>query len=325
MSVLRLLSRQKTPASAEELLANVQDILQNCEKSVFSFDRQVGELVRMKERAAFAANLIDLRAMYIRQRILSLEELSFWVEHTQYQSQQITSLTQYVKINAARAKKMYGQIHDQYEQCSKHDSGLDHFIKRELHDLSDLDGKRLVSMYRKRPHLFRGIKQAQYYEGQTIRPRTAELKEMITTEFFTSLRNIEDPLLRPEEIDYKVWQKYCEFRRKKMESEMEFWIKHMELELYQGILNDYIALENSLQMRQNTAQKQLTEIAAKHIAFERNNDLVLTLTHGQIEADLKPFQEYNNRVILIPVKRIEDVNSKLRVGEHGLRSPQRAF
>ncbi|XP_055341342.1 cilia- and flagella-associated protein 43-like [Paramacrobiotus metropolitanus] len=315
LSALRIASHQpKITMPVEEILINPDELARSCDKMITTFEQDLENLQGLKERAVFAASLLDLRAMYIRQRLLHLEQVKAWTADIQHRWETTTKLADYIKANGSRSHKMMQIIRQQYEDCARKDAALDFSIKRELHDLSDLDGKRLVSMYRKRPHLFRGLKQATYFEGQMCRPRTAELKEKVTEEFYHSLRMIEDPEQRPEDIDYRIWHRYCEHRRKKMESEMEFWLKHMELELYQGLHYDYIELERALQTEVENAQSQLGEVERKQIMLEKNTDLVLTVTHGQIEAELAPFQEFNERVILIQPKHIQNMNLQLQNG-----------
>ncbi|OQV26260.1 hypothetical protein BV898_00378 [Hypsibius exemplaris] len=305
-------SRVQVHSPVNDRHKSTNDLIHDCDALIRDFDAELGELICLRDKAVFAAGVIDLRAMHLRQRLLYAEELATYSGNVAFQAQKLVARLQANKVNVTRARKVFDIVQHDYDQLVHNDAALDHNVKKELYEVSDLDGRMLVQIYRKRPHPLRGLKQVKHYKGQELRPRTSELKEQITDEFFNTVAKIEDTRNRPEEIDLKTWVKFCELRRKKMESEMAFWIKHVELELYHGVLKDYLAIEKTLkhQLEEINRQAALTEINQKNL--ERNSDFVLTLTHGQMETECKPFIDYNDRVILIPLSIIENRNNELQ-------------
>ena len=297
----------------DDALKSPDTLIRESVELVEQFDKDLLDLQRLKDRVTFSVGMVQLRAMYLRVRMTCVDQIALHTEHlTNRIEEKLPQLTA-LKINITRSKKVVDYIKSEYDKIVQNDATLDHYVKNKLHEVSDLDGRLLVQIYRKRPHPLRGLKQVKQYNGQVIRPRSSELRDSVTADFFATVVEIEDTVHRPEDIELKTWIKFCELRRRKMECEMEFWMKHLEMDQHHGVLKDYVTLEKMLQGELDGLNQLKSKTESGQRLLARNADFVMALPHGNVEVDLKPFEEFNSRVIAIPLSRIEEKNAVLQV------------
>lgn len=310
-----LSSRIPTPLTpADDTSKTPETMIRECAEVIAEFDKDLLELQRLKDRVTFAVGMVQLRSMYLRLRMSCINQISIHSEHLSAKIRETVPKLSAMKSNITRSKKVVDQIKMEYDKIVQNDATLDHYVKNKLHEVSDLDGRLLVQIYRKRPHPLRGLKQVKHFKGQMTRPRSSELRENVTADFFETVAQIEDTVHRPEDIELKTWIKFCDLRRRKMECEMEFWMKHLEMDQHHGVLKDYVTLEKILQQEVDRLGGSKSRAENTQRLLTRNADFVMALKHGQVEVDLKPFEDYNTRVIAIPLSRIEEKNAILQVG-----------
>ncbi|XP_048407438.1 cilia- and flagella-associated protein 43 isoform X2 [Stegostoma tigrinum] len=214
-----------------------------------------------------------------------------------------SQMTQNVKV-------MVDRFRESYDDLVAEDRLLDRGFRREFSDVSAGMVDQLYKLYKRRPKV-----QTQRIQVATANPfeDQSQLVKDSHASFLTAMVDLDSLDFKPENLDPAVWNRFCESRRKKIESEHQVKQKAATLAEMQMFLQRRMEEdENNAQIINNLIQElnNLREIKSQ---FQLNLMVQLVLKQGQVEVMNSDFiPDYSNSIFLHKGV-VEDLNSTIQL------------
>lgn len=318
--------REKYRKNLENELKKIQ---QGVVEAMTSFDEQLLQLYNRKVKTEMVINQEESKILRLSSAILMLDEIDI-------QEDQINYLLEFGKrkkvvLNTSEdeIRKAVDDYREVYDSAVAEDKMLDRAFKRDFSDvpLSLIDP--LYKLFKRRPRIQKQTTSDDRSHSYDPYPGSIKSLAMVrqdgtlsavddgTQASLAALLELDDPINIPEGVDNVVWQRLCNSRKTKFESELRVK-KHAstlaEMTKYLQHLQD----ENEMMTRElEDIVKQQNKLVEDRMKNNLNLEIQFLLKQGQVEVESGDFvAEYDNS-ILIHRPVVEDLNATIRgLGEH---------
>ncbi|XP_032890082.1 cilia- and flagella-associated protein 43 isoform X2 [Amblyraja radiata] len=207
-------------------------------------------------------------------------------------------------------KMMVDQFRETYDDLVAEDRLLERGFRKEFFDVNAAMVDQLYKIYKRRPKM--QTKRAQVATANPFGYWSESASEGHVN-LLSSMEELNTTRFKPEHLDQAVWERLCEIRNMKIESEHQVKLKAVTLAEMQTFLQKRIEEdEHCNQMITNYTQdiSSLCEIKSQ---FQMNLMVQLVLKQGQVEVTSDDFiSEYNNSILLHKAV-VEDLNNTIQL------------
>ncbi|PVD30534.1 hypothetical protein C0Q70_09802 [Pomacea canaliculata] len=310
----------------KQLETELRKLQAQIKEGMAAFDETLNQLFLKKIKVMMVIYQEELKILRLRRSLLIEEELDTRERELSYRMNHKRELRQLASEAVVEARINVDEFRNQYDILVAEDKVMDKAFKREFSDLSAVMADHLYRVFRKRP---RGLKfKAPDTSSELVpsnpfaeRPSTAQQNAQTKLLLEAALDELDKPANMPEGLDPTVWQRLCNYRRAKIESENMVKKKALVLAEMQAFLQKRVEEDEALKSEVDAIGIQLAKLKDDQLLFTLDLEVQLLLKQGQVEVDAGQFiHDYNNSV-LIHRSVVEDLNATIKqLGESKIAS-----
>ncbi|XP_077991965.1 cilia- and flagella-associated protein 43-like [Glandiceps talaboti] len=303
--------REKYRKTLEAELKKVQTTLAD---TTANFDDKLSELFQRKIKTEMVINQEELKIVRLQFSLLQEEELG--TKEAEFTRRLKTRQTKKSTSHSAvtSAKKEAEQFRDTYDILVAEDKVLDRVFKREFADVPASQVDQLYKLFRRRPRGRRVggelsmdvITTGNPYGDRPLSPRQ-QLSNMLK-----GLHEFDDESHMPEGVELSVWQRMCDARKYKVESEQNVKQKALVMADMNAFLQKRQEEEENMKVDIDELTDSLNHLQEEKLRFMCNLEIQFLLKQGQVEVDPGPFIYDHLDSILIHRGVVEDLNATIR-------------
>ncbi|XP_041065246.1 cilia- and flagella-associated protein 43 [Carcharodon carcharias] len=222
-----------------------------------------------------------------------------------------SQMTQSTKVTVDRFRETYDDL-------VAEDRLLDRGFRKEFSDVSASMVDQLYKLYKRRPKV-----QMQRIQVATANPFDDQLQSVDDghTKFLAAMEELDSIDFKPETLNPAIWDRFCDSRRKKIESEHQVKLKAVTLAEMQMFLQRRMEEDDYSGQFINNLTQELNNLREIKSQFQLNLMVQLVLKQGQVEVLSSDFiPDYSNS-ILLHKGVVEDLNSTIQfLGERKVAS-----
>ncbi|XP_078421122.1 cilia- and flagella-associated protein 43 isoform X2 [Cetorhinus maximus] len=222
-----------------------------------------------------------------------------------------SQMTQSTKVTVDRFRETYDDL-------VAEDRLLDRGFRKEFSDVSASMVDQLYKLYKRRPKV-----QMQRIQVATANPFDDQLQSVDDgyANFLAAVEELDSIDFKPEALNPAIWDRFCDSRRKKIESEHQVKLKAVTLAEMQMFLQRRMEEDDNSGQFINNLTQELNNLREIKSQFQLNLMVQLVLKQGQVEVLSSDFiPDYSNS-ILLHKGVVEDLNSTIQLlGERKVAS-----
>ncbi|XP_043568822.1 cilia- and flagella-associated protein 43 isoform X2 [Chiloscyllium plagiosum] len=207
-------------------------------------------------------------------------------------------------------KVMVDRFRESYDDLVAEDRLLDRGFRKEFSDVSATMVDQLYKLYKRRPKV-----QLQRIQVATANPFEDQSQSVDDSHasFLAAMLDLDSLDFKPENLDPAVWNRFCESRRKKIESENQVRFKAVTLAEMQMFLQRRMEEDENNGQQINNLIQELNNLREIKSQFQLNLMVQLVLKQGQVEVTSSDFiPDYSNSIFLHKGV-VEDLNSTIQL------------
>ncbi|XP_078484359.1 cilia- and flagella-associated protein 43 [Ciona intestinalis] len=301
--------REKYRKNLENELKKLQ---QNNLDAITNYDESLQQLFNRKVKTEMVVNQEELKILRMTQAIMVADELA---THEDQLNKLLELKNKFKASSSSRLEDIQMLVKD-YEEINDstiaEDKMLDRAFKRDFSDVPLSISDQLYKLFKRRPR---------QQKPRTLAERSNSLDPYGVSDFSTDamifstqdgLAELDSEVNIPEGVDSALWQRLCNARRNKVESEsnvkqsvttladMMKYLHHRQ--------NEDEVLEHSI----DDVIKQQTKLCEDSMKNMLNLEVQFLLKQGQVEINCGPFISDYSDSILIHRGVVEDLNGTIR-------------
>ncbi|XP_060697788.1 cilia- and flagella-associated protein 43 [Hemiscyllium ocellatum] len=207
-------------------------------------------------------------------------------------------------------KVMVDRFRESYDDLVAEDRLLDRGFRKEFSDVSATMVDQLYKLYKRRPKV-----QLQRIQVATANPFEDQSQSVDDNHvsFLAAMVDLDSLDSKPENLDPAVWNRFCESRKKKIESENQVRLKAVTLAEMQMFLQRRMEEDENNGQQINNLIQELNNLREIKSQFQLNLMVQLVLKQGQVEVTSSDFiPDYSNSIFLHK-GGVEDLNSTIQL------------
>ncbi|XP_067909306.1 cilia- and flagella-associated protein 43 isoform X2 [Heterodontus francisci] len=215
-------------------------------------------------------------------------------------------------------KTMVERFREAYDDLVAEDRLLDRGFRKEFFDVPAAVVDQLYKLYKRRPKV-----QMKRIQVATANPFDDQLQSADEghANFLAAMEELDSANSKPENLDPGVWNRLCDTRRKKIESEHQVKLKAVTLAEMQTFFQKRMEEDDYSGQLINNFTQELNNLREIKSQFQLNLMVQLVFKQGQVEVLNNDFiPDYSNS-ILLHKGVVEDLNSTIQaLGEKKVAS-----
>ncbi|XP_076460305.1 cilia- and flagella-associated protein 43-like [Babylonia areolata] len=316
--------REKFRKQLETELRKLQGLIT---ESMANFDESLNQLFLKKIKVMMVLYQEELKILRLRRALLTEEELEIRERELLFRMEHKKKLKQLANEAVLESRSNLDEFRNQYDILVAEDKVMDKAFKREFHDVSAIMADHLYRLFRKRPRgqKFKGA-DTPLLDGRNPnpfaeRPSTARQNAQAQSALDAALADLDKPVHMPEGLEPSIWQRMCQYRRTKIESENMVKVKALMLADMQAFLQKRQDEEEALKNEIEDIDTQLNKLKEDQQRFSLNLEVQLLLKQGQVEVDAGRFVRDYRDSVLINRSVVEELNTTIKqLGESKINS-----
>lgn len=316
--------REKFRKQLETELRKLQGVIT---ETMAGFDETLTQLFLKKIKVMMVIYQEELKILRLRRTLLTEEELEIRERELLFKLDHKRNLKQLASEAVTESRSNLDDFRNEYDILVAEDKVMDKAFKREFHDVSAVMADQLYRLFRKRPRgqKFKGA-DTPVLDGRNPnpfaeRPSTARQNAQAQSSLEAALADLDKPVNMPEGLDASVWQRMCQYRRTKIESENLVKQKALMLAEMQAFLQKRNDEEESLRNEIEDITTQLNKLKEDQQRFSLNLEVQLLLKQGQVEVDAGQFVHDYRDSVLVHRSVVEELNTTIKqLGESKITS-----
>ncbi|XP_034989894.2 cilia- and flagella-associated protein 43 isoform X2 [Zootoca vivipara] len=277
-----------------------------------SFDEIVTRLFEKKVNSEMVIYQEELKITNLLYSLLLDEELSSREAglHHYLNKKRKEKLISHEAVKTSRAE--VDAYREAYDILFVEDKLMERGFRKEFSDLPTHQIDQLFKLYKRRPRALRVKVPVDSANPYGERPGSAEALKAALAHLMKGIDEMDEPENRPEGVDLPNWERFCEARRAKVESEQMVKQKALILAEMQTFLQK--RTEDDERLRNDIEQvfAELNLLRDQKMTFQLDLMVQFLLKQGQVELDGTNLIPDYTDAILISRTIIEELNSVIR-------------
>ncbi|XP_078268914.1 cilia- and flagella-associated protein 43 isoform X2 [Rhinoraja longicauda] len=207
-------------------------------------------------------------------------------------------------------KVMVDQFRETYDDLVAEDRLLDRGFRKEFFDVNTAMVDQLYKIYKRRPKV--QLKRAQVATANPFGHWSESASEGHAN-LLSAMEELNTSRFKPEHLDQLVWERLCEIRHMKIESEHLVKLKAVTLAEMQTFFQKRIEEDEHCNLMITNYTQDMSSLREIKSQFQMNLMVQLVLKQGQVEVLSDDFiSEYNNSILLHKAV-VEDLNNTIQL------------
>ncbi|XP_069756502.1 cilia- and flagella-associated protein 43 isoform X2 [Narcine bancroftii] len=209
-----------------------------------------------------------------------------------------------------KTKMMVEQFREAYDDLVAEDRLLDRGFRKEFFDVNAAMVDQLYKLYKRRPRV--QMKRSQVATANPFDDLSESASE-VHTNLLAAMENLDSIRFKPEPLDLAVWNRFCDVRRIKIESEYQVKLKAVTLAEMQTFLQKRIDEEEHCSQMISKYTQDINSLREVKSQFQLNLMVQLVLKQGQVEVLSDEFIPDYSSSILLHKGVVEDLNNTIQL------------
>ncbi|KAL5017485.1 hypothetical protein ScPMuIL_007074 [Solemya velum] len=320
--------REKYRKQLETELRKLQGVIQ---EAMTGFDDALNVLFLRKIKVMMVIYQEELKILRLRSSLLVEEELDTREKELNRLLEHKKELKHFASLAYVEARKHVEAYRELYDNLVAEDKLIDKGFKREFMDVSAVMQDTLYRLFRRRPRIPKlrgGVETSVSSIDQrgpnpfAERPSTARQNVQTKMAMETAVDDMDKGSNIPEGLDNSVWERFCVYRREKIESEQMVRLKALVLAEMNAFMQSRHEEDEQLKDSIDEILDLMNKVKEDKLRFNLNLEVQLLLKQGQVEADSSGsfINDYTDSVLLHR-SVIEDLNTNIKqLGESKITS-----
>lgn len=314
----RMEEREKYKKQLETELRKLQTSIQD---ELAHFDGGLMELFKMKLDTEMVIYQEELKILRLSHSVFQMEQVMTWETELNRVLEKQKQEKQIKQAKVLEAKQEVDAFREMYDILVAEDKVLDKAFKRDFADVPIYQQEQIYRLYRRRPKGLRNpvLKGTDVYSiDPTLpgpygkRPSTAELQENYKDALNSAVAELDNVANVPEGIEIPVWERLCEARHVKIESEQHVKKNALLLAELTSILQQRQEEDEKLQQEIEDTIREINLVSEHKMKFSYNLEVQLLLKQGQVEVNPGPFIPLYKDSVLVHKSVVEELNKVIR-------------
>ncbi|KAJ8402751.1 hypothetical protein AAFF_G00364230 [Aldrovandia affinis] len=272
------------------------------------FDEILTKLFERKVSCEMVICQEELKIANLAQSLLMEEEIHNSEEEFGHKLEKAMALKSETGEQLQNYKKIVDDFRETYDNTVAEDKLLDRGFKKEFTDIPSNMVDQLYKLYKRRPRV------------QRIRAQTDDASEG-ASQMIKAMEDLDRPENMPEDLDASVWQRFCQARRAKVESEQRVKRKALALADMQAFLQRRLSEEENVKAKITNIMADLNSLREEKMVFQLDLMVQILLKQGQVEVETGRFVPDFSDSELTDRNVVEDLNGTIRtLGEQKIAS-----
>lgn len=244
------------------------------------------------------------------------KELARMMEH----KKQMKAITAHAMMEC---RKNVDAFREQYDILVAEDKVMDRSFKREFNDVTALQQDQLYRLFRKKPRVPRLMTQQDSGLPNPFaeRPSTARQNNQAKQALDQAIQEMDKEVNCPEGLDTSVWERFCSYRREKIENDQLMKQKALTLSEMEAFLKKRVDEDEQLKNEIDGISDTQNKLKDDRQRFNLNLEVQLLLKQGQVEVDSGSFIHDYKDSALLHRSVVEELNNNIKqLGESKIAS-----
>uniref|UniRef100_H3D719 Cilia- and flagella-associated protein 43 n=1 Tax=Tetraodon nigroviridis TaxID=99883 RepID=H3D719_TETNG len=190
---------------------------------------------------------------------------------------------------------------------------LDKDFKKEFHDVPQNAINNLYKLFKRRPRAFKAKTHAEsVFSLSKEPPPCGSPPPDELSNWLQAMEELDAPENTPKCLSPEIWERFCQFRRTKVESEHKVKVNGATLARLQGALQEKRDKFETANQKIETLYDELKRLHREKNHFLRNIMILLPLKQEQVEVSTADFPADYTDSILLHRSVVEDLNETIR-------------
>uniref|UniRef100_A0AAV2JQE6 Cilia- and flagella-associated protein 43 n=1 Tax=Knipowitschia caucasica TaxID=637954 RepID=A0AAV2JQE6_KNICA len=287
------------------------------QEGVNKFDETMAKLFEKQEKCEMAVNQEELKIACLVHSLHVEEEMINREAELKSRLEQVLTHKDDISEEVRKCQEEVDNFQTVYKTTVAEDQGLDKEFHKEFCDVPRHFVDELHKLFKRRP---RAQKMRAQVTKTPIPFKEPCLSGSMATEslgkLMKSVDEMDSPQNMPEKLHPAVWERFCIFRRNKLEKEHEVKMNALTLAEMIAFLQARKDEEKAVIEEYQTMSEELKRLHQVKNRFIMDLNVQVLLKQGQVEVSNTKFSGQYADSILLPRSVVEDLNRTIRtIGE----------
>ncbi|XP_061084124.1 cilia- and flagella-associated protein 43 [Conger conger] len=294
--------QEKHRKTLETEMKKLQSAIQ---ESTQHFDDTLTKLFERKVNCEMVNYQEELKLVNLAQSLMMEDEIHHSEEQFSHKIEETMALKSKIGEKLQKYRSIVDDFRETYDNAVAEDKLLDRGFKKEFADISVHMVDQLYKLYKRRPRVQRI--RAQTDNVSSVRPASEGASQMMKA--MMDLDRIEN---MPEDLELSIWERFCQARRTKVESEQRVKQKALDLAEMQAFLQRRINEEEAVKAKITNLMSELNSLREVKMGFQLDLMVQILLKQGQVEVETGRFIPDFSDSELIHRSEVEELNGTIR-------------
>ncbi|KAJ8360229.1 hypothetical protein SKAU_G00167540 [Synaphobranchus kaupii] len=293
--------QEKHRKTLETEMKKLQSAIQ---EGTHHFDELLSKLFERKVNCEMVIYQEELKLVNLAQSLLMEEEIHNSEEEFGLKLEKAVVLKSQMGEEIQKYKSIVDDSRETYDNTVAEDKLLDRGFRKEFADIPVHMVDQLYKLYKRRPRVQRIRAQAD--EVSSLRSASEGASQMMK-----AMQDLDRAENMPEDLDPSVWERFCQARRTKVESEQRVKQKALALAEMQAFLQRRVNEEECVKTMTTNIMADLNSLREEKMVFQLDLMVQILLKQGQVEVETGRFIPDFSDSELIHRNVVEELNGTI--------------
>ncbi|XP_063047759.1 cilia- and flagella-associated protein 43 isoform X2 [Engraulis encrasicolus] len=304
--------RKTLESEMKKLQTSIKDATQ-------SFDETLTKLFERKVKSEMVIYQEELKITNLLHSIMIEDEIISRERQLNHNLEKMRAVKQNLGDDLKKYKEDVDAFREIYDNIVAEDKLLDRGFRKDFFDVPGHIVDQLYKLYKRRPRVHQIRTQTDAPGGGPPVPGQSQAEAL--SFMLKAMDDLDSKEYMPEGLDPAVWERFCQSRRAKVESEHQVKTKALTLAEMQAFLQRRTDEDENTRMDVINLIEELNSLREEKMRFRLDIMVQILIKQGQVEVEAGDFVADYYDSLLLHRSVVEELNSTIRMlGEQKIAS-----
>ncbi|XP_047459238.1 cilia- and flagella-associated protein 43 [Mugil cephalus] len=295
----------------KSLEIEIQKLQESTKEVAEKFDESLSKLFEKKIKCTVAIYQEELKITYLADAVTEEEEMRNRELELKLKLEKMLAYKDEITEEVKKHAEEVELFHEAYDTLVAEDKVLDKDFRKDFFDVPKMMVDHLYKLFKRRPRVQKMRTQSDS-SSRELR-LSGSLAPVALARILAAMEDLDAPENMPEGLNQTIWERFCFFRRTKVESEQKIKLKALSLAEMQAFLQRRKDEENAAKQEIKNISEELESLHKERNHLLMDTMVQLILKQGQVEVSTADLCADDTNFNLYHRSVVDDLRSVIRM------------